>query len=450
MGSRLTKRVVDAAVPGVADTFIWDTELRGFGCRVSPKGRRVFVVQYRTGGRGSQTRRETLGPYGVLTVNEARDRARRILGRVADGHDPVADKRAVEERHRIAREAEEREVLLAHGLRFDRLAERWMAEHVAVMRKSATQAFYRLTLDNHVLPTLGRRDTRSISKQDVANLLRGLAHKKTTGNRAVAVIAAVYSWALRMEILPDGCRNPAIGVELFREQGRERFLTVEELSRLGAIIREAETVGIEWTPRACDQAKHAPKAENRRVLIAPEAAAALRLLLFTGARLREILHLEWISVDVERGLIRLRDSKVGARTLILNSPARAVLAGLPRDGRYVIPGEPSKGPAGTAEERPRADLKRPWAMVSRAAGLTGVRLHDLRHSFASIGAGGGHGLTIIGKLLGHSQHRTTQRYAHLADDPLRRASDGIANRIAAAMGEGEPEPLARVVALRAS
>jgi integrase len=132
--------------------------------------------------------------------------------------------------------------------------------------------------------------------------------------------------------------------------------------------------------------------------------------------------LKWQHVDLERGLLFLPESKTGRKTIILNAPTIAVFSGLDRIGPYVIPGDD--------------DLKRPWEAVSKRAGLAGVRLHDLRHTYASFGAGGGLGLPIIGKLLGHSQASTTARYPHLDNDPLRRASESIAGRIAAAL-EGE-------------
>lgn len=163
----------------------------------------------------------------------------------------------------------------------------------------------------------------------------------------------------------------------------------------------------------------------------PRPFAALRLLILTGARLREILHLEWSQVDFDRGLLRLPDSKTGQKTIVLNAPSLAVLTGMARVGRYVIAGEG----AGTAVEKPRSDLKWPWTMITREASLEGLRIHDLRHNFAAFGAGGGMGLPIIGKLLGHTQAATTQRYAHLDADPLRRASNAIGNTLAAAMGD---------------
>jgi integrase len=154
-------------------------------------------------------------------------------------------------------------------------------------------------------------------------------------------------------------------------------------------------------------------------------------LILTGARLREILHLRWEHVDLERGLLFLPDSKTGKKAIVLNAPAMAVLASLPRIGVYVIAGQG----AGTEKEKPRADLNKPWRAVRKRAELDGVRIHDLRHTHASIGAGAGLGLPIIGKLLGHTKAATTQKYAHLDVDPLRRASDHIGARLAAAMGE---------------
>ena len=188
-----------------------------------------------------------------------------------------------------------------------------------------------------------------------------------------------------------------------------------------------------WT-KSKPNAKHVPKAK-RSTKIAPSAAAALRLLLFTGCRLREILHLRWEYVDFERGCLFLPDSKSGRKTVILNAPALAVLNAMERVGPYVVPGDDP--------EQPRHDLKRPWDAVTKRAGLTGVRLHDLRHTYASFGAGGGLGLPIIGRLAGaHAHAATTARYAHLDNDPLRRASEAIAQQIVSALDRDTVDPYA--------
>jgi integrase len=211
------------------------------------------------------------------------------------------------------------------------------------------------------------------------------------------------------------------GVEKYRESARERYLTNAELLRLSEALSAAETVD-ESNPMA----KHAPKPENRLRKFDRHSIAAIRLLMLTGARLREILDAKWEHVDLERGMIFLADSKTGRKPIYVSAAAAAILSALPCfDGNpYIIPGE-KKG-------QPRADLKRPWDAICAAAGLDGVRLPDLRYSFASVGAGASLGLPIIGKLLGHSQP-STQRYAHLDADPMRRAVETISSTIAAAM-----------------
>ena len=269
----------------------------------------------------------------------------------------------------------------------------------------------------------------AVTRSDVARLHLKWKRTHVQANRMLGIVSGVYSFAARRGLVPEGI-NPARGIEKYPESRRERFLAVEELERIGAAIRAAETVGIAWdVDETSPSAKHVPK-NNRRTIIGPHAAAALRLLIFTGARLREILHLRWTHVDFERGLLLLPDSKTGRKTIILNAPALAILAALPRVGAYVIAGEKL--------DAPRADLKRPWEVVARHAGIKGVRLHDLRHTYASIGAGYGLSLPIIGKLLGHAETRTTERYAHLDSDPLRRATNRIGADLDAALNRTRP------------
>lgn len=244
-------------------------------------------------------------------------------------------------------------------------------------------------------------------------------------NRLLAVIASLYSFAEQRELVPEHF-NPARRIEKYKENRRERFLSTAELERLGAALEEGETVGIPWTVDAARPlSKHMPKVARQITLLSPNVAGAMRLLIFTGARLREILELRWEYVDVERGLLLLPDSKTGRKTIVLNSAAQAVIATLPRNGTYVVPGK--------TLDKHRADLNKPWALVSSRAGLKGVRLHDLRHTFASIGAGSSLGLPIIGKLLGHAHAQITARYAHLDADPVRRASDLIGEQLSEAL-----------------
>jgi integrase len=406
---RITKRVVDGLKPRASEFAVWDSKLPGFGVRVRPSGAMSYVVVYRAGsGRGAPVRRFTIASVGRAAPEAARRRAKAILGAVAHGQDPAGDK------------ATERGTLTIATL-----ADRFMSEHVEQKRKPGTVAFYRHLLEKIIRPELGATKADKVTRAQVAKLHGKLKATPFQANRVLAVIGSMYAFAGRSGIVTEGL-NPARRIEQFKEHRRERFLTGEELVRLGASIREAETKGIPWdVDEAKSKAKHLPKAKNRFTKIGPSAAAAIRLLLFTGCRLREILHLKWEQVDLERGLLFLADSKTGRKTVILNAPALAVLSSLDRIGPYVVLGDDP--------EKPRADLKRPWEAVGKRAGLEGVRLHDLRHTYASFGAGGGLGLPIIGKLLGHTQASTTQRYAHLDADPLRRASEAIGGRIAAAL-----------------
>lgn len=243
-----------------------------------------------------------------------------------------------------------------------------------------------------------------MNRQKVEKLHNKLADTPFMANRTIAVLSSIYTFARSRELVPDGI-HPTQRLDKFSEHERERFLTDDELDRLGSALREGETKGIPWD---IDQdkptAKHLAARKHRFTKIDPFAAAAIRLLIFTGCRLREILHLKWDSVDIGRFL---PDSKTGKRGIVLNAPALAILAKLPRIGDYVIAGQA----AGTDADKPRADLKRPWQTVAKRAGLEGARIHDLRHTHASVGVGAQLGLPIIGKLLGHARSTTTERYA---------------------------------------
>jgi integrase len=421
-GRRITKRLVDSLGPTGSEYFVWDSKLSGFGVRVQPSGIMAYIAKYRAGsGRSAPTRRVTLGRVGTITPDEAEKLAKRVLGAVAHGADPAA-----------AKAADRR------GSTLNELADLFLADHIQAKRKPATAGHYRHILKKVVLPEFGSRKADKVSTADVARLHARMRDRPYLANRVVAVVGSLYSFAGRRRLIPVGF-NPARSIDKYPERGRERFLTATELARLGDAIREAETTGIPWEiDTAKPTAKHAPKESNRHTVIGPHAAAAIRLLILTGARLREILHLRWEHVDLERGLLFLPDSKTGKKAIILNAPAMAVLEGLTRVGDYVIAGQNAR----TSDEKPRADLNRPWRAISKRAGLQGVRIHDLRHTHASIGAGAGLGLPIIGKLLGHTKASTTQRYAHLDTDPLRRASEHIGRRLAAAMGD-QPSKIVR-------
>jgi integrase len=449
---KLTKRAVDGIEPGSTIGFWYDTDLKGFGLKVMPSGVMTWIVEYRpgAGGRGVSKRRMTLGKAGALTPDEARALAKDILVKVHAGQDPAALKVEAKAAKTVAElcelyleEADQGNIISRHG----------------APKKASTLVSDRGRIMRHIKPLLGKKLVRDVNRADIERFLRDVAGGKTaadvktkrhgraivtggkgTATRTVRLLGGIFSYAIRLGMRSD---NPAHGVAKYADNQGARFLSIAELERLGAALREAESTGISWQMKLDEAgAKHLPKSpQNRRTTIGPHAAAAIRLLILTGCRLREILDLKWQHVDQERGLLHLPDSKTGAKTIVLAAPALAVLATMPRiEGcDFVIAGDDVK--------KARSDLKRPWALVLRAADLQGVRIHDLRHTYASHGAAAGMGLTIVGRLLGHADVKTTNRYSHFEADPMRRAADAIGSTLAAALGS-HGDGQSNVVALK--
>ncbi|MDL2408744.1 site-specific integrase [Rhizobium calliandrae] len=422
--AEITLNLLKRVEPGESEYFVSDTSATGFAIRVRPTGSMSYVVLYRYGGgRDGAARKYTIGSTKKVTPDEARRLAKSVLAEVVQGKDPAKEKSA----ERLSPT-------------FDTLKDDYLLS-VDAKKKSSTYKLYAHWL-GIASETLGRKKGKDVGKGDIEKLHVSLKDKPITANRVLSTVSSMYTWGIDVKALPK-MENPAAGITKYPEDSRERYLTSEELGRLGDAIREAETGGIPWDPDPKKQVKHAPKTENRRIKIDAFAAAALRLFILTGARRGEILKLKWSNVDLQRGLLFLDDSKTRKKTVILNGPAQVILAELPKVGPYVIPGEPKVLEDGKIEHRPRSDLKRPWHHIRKRAGLDAaaedprlrVRIHDLRHTHASVGVEANLSLQIIGKLLGHTQMKTTERYAHLADDPKRRASDLIGSKIVDAMGD---------------
>jgi integrase len=400
MKGKITKRAVDALKASQGgETTLWDADVKGFGVRVRSGGARTYIVRYRpgAGGRNAPLRTLTIGRHGSpWTPDTARAEARRLLGIVETGADPAAD-------HALRRAAPT----------VSDLADRFSAEHVESKLKDRTVNEYQRLVEEFILPELGTRKVADVSRREVSKLHHKLRTTPYQANRVLAVLSKMFNLAEHWGVRPDGS-NPCRHVEKFKERARERMLSGEELARLGDALRTH------------DGSLH--------------IAAAIKLLVFTGARLGEILGLQWNWIDFERGEARLPDSKSGVKTLHLPPPALAVLADLPRlkGNPFVI--------VGAVEGSALVNLEKPWRKIRTEAKLNDVRLHDLRHAFASVAASGGMGLPIIGKILGHSQAQTTARYAHLASDPVKAAAAHVAGKIASAM-KGE-RPRTKVVSLR--
>jgi integrase len=438
MRGKVTKRSVDALKPDMAsDVFLWDSEARGFGVRVKPSGAKSFVLAYYAPGMHRIRRRVTIGAYGPLTVEQGRAKATKLLARVVDGDDPAR------ERANVRRAAKEETVA--------KLFEQYLDDGI-VRKKPRTLEFYESLGRLYIIPTLGNLPVAKVTASDVADLHRDLRDKPVTANRVVRLVRSFFYWLAKRELVSG--KNPAKDTEWFPEQGRERFLTVAEMARLGQALRVAETVGLPPAPKHKEQSerKRARKATATRArntgMFSSElqpansvAVAAIRFLMFTGWREQEALTLKWSDVTLASGSATLMDTKSGKSVRTLSAPARELLAALPRvvNSPYVFPGrEPTQ---------PLREMQRLWCAARSKAELEDVRLHDLRHSVASFAGGRGYSLFLIGKLLGHRDQRSTARYAHLADDIRQTMADDVAGVIRDAM-DTTPNIQRAVTALR--
>ncbi|MEQ9246259.1 MAG: site-specific integrase, partial [Nitratireductor sp.] len=396
MAIKITKRVVDSVQPESRDSFLWDSETKGFGLKVTPKGKRIYVLQYRVHGK---LKRFTIGTHGnPWTPGDARNEAIRLLGCVRDGLDPSSAKQ-----------------IEKAALNMSELCDIYIREGCGT-KKASTIATDRGRIERHIKPLLGGKRVKDVTANDIKKFMHDVANGKTvadvktgprgrarvsggkgTATRTVGLLGGIFSFAIDGGHRTD---NPVRGVKRYADRRNERFLSPKELAQLGEALASAETEG-----------------KNRT------AINAIRLLVLTGCRKSEILTLKWDHVNFEAGYLELPDSKTGQKRVPLGAPALELLASLIRiDGNpYVLPGE--------KEDWHIVGLPRVWSVIRKNAGLEDVRLHDLRHSFASVGAGAGMGLAVVGKLLGHRDPKTTARYAHIADDPAKAAADRIATSI---------------------
>jgi integrase len=406
---KLTKRNIEGLAAPKEARIVFDEELPGFGLRIATSGKKTFVVQYRVGGgRAGRQRRVTVGAFSKITPEDARTEAKKILARAHLGDD-FAEQR---DKTRNSRTVSE-------------LIDEWSNGGALINRRTGTRR-QQVNINNdialanhHLKPLIGSRTLESLSKGDIQQLrnriaggdtkttrkgrLRGKINVKGgegTATRTIRLFSSILSYAVDMELIP---RNPALGIKLPPGGQRHRYLSADELRRLGEVLE---------TPAS--------------TTTAGTAAIILRLLILTGARRGEIEGLKWSEVDFNFGMLRKKTSKTGAAVEILEEQRRWV----DRSQVWVFPAARGDGHFD--------GLNKEWHRIRKLAGIEDVHIHDLRHTFASVGAGGGVGLPLIGGILGHRQASTTQRYAHLADGPLRTAADLIGSELAAALAGSPP------------
>ncbi len=393
---KLTKRFVESLTTEGKDFIIFDSEVNGFGIRVMPSGRKSYVIQYRNGGR---TRRMVIGRHGTVTSDEARKEAVRRLGEVARGDDPSKD-----------RGDRRRAPTISY------LCDRFIEDYATPKLKPRTVVTYRSQIKNYVRPKLGSFKIEDVRRADIAALHQSLRDRPYQANRVLMLLSRMFNMAELWDLRSEGT-NPCRMIPKNREQSRERFLSQMELIRLGEVFADAIST----------------KQET------PHVIAAFQLLLLTGCRLGEIQTLQWDHVTTTH--LALPDSKTGKRRIPLSNDARMILENLPisEGNPYVI--------VGKHPNTHITDLERPWRRLREAAGMPELRIHDLRHTFASIAVMNGVDLLMVGKILGHSNYQTTMRYAHLADAPVRAAADKVSGLMAGAvMGqESVAGPKLRIV-----
>ena len=380
---RLTKRTVDSIKPSDKAFIIWDTEMGGFGIKISPSGRKAYVVQYRISRKSRKTRRMTLGAHGTISCEQARTKAKNLLGQAAFGENPLREK----DEMKTAMLTSELLDMFYNEHVMPKLAVRTQEAYNSIIQKKLPKAFLGLPI-------------KDVTRQDVARLHHSLREIPTSANKVLAMLSKFFNWSEKFGYRADHS-NPCRHVEKYKEKPRQRFLSPEEQKRLWHALDDAE--------------KHTTATIY--------SIAALRVISLTGARLREVLNLKWDYVDLNRKVLNLPESKTGAKTIYLNDAASEIIQNIPQqlDNEFVF--------CGIRAGQPIKELQKAWQRIRSSSNLEDVRIHDLRHTFASVAVMNGMSLPLIGALLGHSQPRTTARYAHLAADPLRKAAEQIGQQL---------------------
>lgn len=386
---RLTKRSVELLAIKAKDYIVFDADVTGFGVRILPSGKKSYLVQYRSGGR---TRRIAIGKHGTVTADQARTRARELLGAVAGGDNPA-------EEISTTRAAPSVSIV----------CDRFIRDYVEDRCKPKTQRDYRRVIDAYVKPNLGPFRIIDVTRADIADLHHRMRSKPYQANRTLAVLSKMFNLSELWGLRPDGS-NPCRHVQKYKENKRDRFLLQGELQTLGAVLSRREADGVESS----------------------FVIAAFRLLILTGCRLGEIQFLKWSYVHGDT--LHLPDSKTGARKIPISTAAQDVLQRLPQlpGNDFVIAGE--------VDGQPITDMQRPWRRIRKQAGLDNVRIHDLRHTYVSNAVMNGVPITIVKHLVGHADIQTTMRYAHLDDSPIRDAVQHVSTGLNSAISIKESVP----------
>lgn len=395
---RISKRSVDGAKPSERTYRIWDRDLPGFGLRVQPSGVKTYLVHYRLeGGRRAKKREFTIGRHGAVTADQAREKARNVLATVRLGGDPQSDRS-------LARSAP----------MMEELCNEYLKKGVST-KKPSTIKIDAYNIKRHIIPLLGGHRVDLLSRKDIERFRDDVAAGVTAtskkpsrrrtdamarggkgaATRNLGLLGSIFNYAIAQGYRPD---NPVRGVKRFPDKRCDRYLSSEEIARLSDAI-ESEPVSV-------------------------YAKTIIKILMLTGARKGEIERLQWHEIDFSGGYLRLDESKTGQKVI----PVGAEVLQLLRD-TVRIDGESFVFPSLKVPGQPYVGAKKAWERIRVRAGMPDLRLHDLRHTFASLAVSNGASLPMIGKLLGHKDSKTTERYAHLQADPLRELAATVTRTI---------------------
>jgi integrase len=389
---KITKKTINALAPMDRPYTVWDTVIKGFGVKVMPNGGMSYIVQFRLGkGRAAKLFKKRIDAVGSISLEKARLRAEAWRDTTSAGTDPV----------KVQQDGA--------GRTFAKLAEDYLERHANSKR---TKVQDERKLKRTLLKKLGKKPVASITHRDIEDIHRALIEAPYEANRYVALLSKMFNLAIKWGWID---KNPAIGITKYSEEPRERYLTKEEMTRfteaLSAYVLETES---RW-----------PQQNSHHVFEAKCAVNAIRLIALTGARMSEVLSSTWSQIDMETGVWTKPSSHTKQKKshrITLSPPAielvKSILRDIDCDEKFLFPSRRSK----TGH---LVGLKSVWEKIMKMAEISDLRVHDLRHSFASILASSGSSLLVIGRLLGHTQPSTTARYAHLFDDPLRSAANEV-------------------------
>ena len=382
---KLTKAIIDYSSPKEKNYIVWDTEIKGFGCQVLKSGNKKTYVFYYWSPLTKKKGYVKIGCHGNITVDFARNAAKKLAAAVASGIDPKKEK-------------EEKQVQEKQSILFRDFFEVFKTRHILVAYKDKgknNMGYANL----HILPYFGKKRINEISSKDVRNFLDSLAHISTTANRCFALLSMAFKKAQDWEYLL-GRSNPCTGVNKYKENKKQRFLSDAELKRLeDSLMQQLEKQPASYC-----------------------TVNALFLVLYTGCRVGEIMNLKWENVHLKDRYIHLPDTKTGEGARPLNQKAIDLLSSMKRkgDNPYVFYGK--------IPDQPIANIKTAWKTILKRAEIKDFRIHDLRHSFASFALKKGVPLVHVSKLLGHRNIATTMRYAHLELEQLKESTN-IVNQV---------------------